>query len=99
LSNGSCQCLITILSIFFLESCVGSVVGDTIETALIDLTSGAASFVYDTSILSAFVDRSFWLFVSAVTFSDESATVSGKEISRETSAFVKGAAGETGALG
>jgi hypothetical protein len=58
-------------SIFLLESCVGSVVGDTIETDLTDLTSGPGSFVFDASSLSAFVDGSFWIFVSAVTFSDE----------------------------
>jgi hypothetical protein len=93
LCNGSCQCLLTIVSIL-LGSCFGFVidntiaaVGDTIEKDLTYLTSGPASFVYDTSSLSAFVHGSFRIFVPAVTFSDESATasVSVEEISNETS--------------
>src|SRR5258706_13647473 len=70
LSNGSCQCLLTIPSIL-LEGCFGAATGNAIATDLTDLTSGAASFVYAPSSLSAFVDGSFWSFVSAVTFSDE----------------------------
>jgi hypothetical protein len=81
-----------------LESCFGSVVGDAIATGFIDLTTGAASFVYDTSSLSAFVHGSFWSFVPAVTFSDESATVSGGEASVETSAFADATLRETSAL-
>jgi len=81
-----------------LESCGGSILGDTIETDLTDLTSGPGSFVFDTSNLSAFVDGSFWIFVSGVTFSDESATVSVKKISRDASAFAEGTPRETSAL-
>jgi hypothetical protein len=42
LSNGSCQCLFTIVS-FFSDGCFGTVVGNPIASDLI--ISGAASFV------------------------------------------------------
>jgi hypothetical protein len=96
LSEGSCQCLLTILFLF-LETCVGSVLGNTVDTDLTDLTSGLASFVYDSSSLSAFIGGSF-IVVPAVALTDESATVSVEETSRETSAFAKGTTGETSAL-
>ena len=88
LSNGSCQCLFTILSIFS-DGCFGSVVGDPIAMDLTDLTSGAASFMYVTWSLSAFVNVSLWKFVPVVMFSDESATLSVRVASRETSAFAE----------
>jgi hypothetical protein len=98
LSDGSCQCLITIHSVFFLESRFGSVVGNTIETDLTDLVSGAASFVYETSILSAFVDGSLWSFVPVVTLSDDNATVSVNEVSLGISSFANGTPRETSAV-
>jgi hypothetical protein len=83
---------------FSLGSCFSSGVGNTIETDLTGLISGAASLAYDLSILSAFGDRSFWPFVSTITFSDESGTVSVEEISRETSALAGGTPRGTSAL-
>jgi hypothetical protein len=88
LSNGSCQCLFTILSIFS-DGCFGSVVGNPISMDLTDLTSGAASLMYVTWSLSAFVNVSLWTFVPVVMFSDESATLSVGVVSRETSAFAE----------
>jgi hypothetical protein len=92
-SEGSCQCLLTILS-FSLETCGGSVLGNTIDTDLPDLTSRP---VFDTSGWSALKGESL-IIVAAVAFADESATVSAVGSSRETSAFATGATGKTSAL-
>jgi hypothetical protein len=75
LSNGSCQCRFTILSIFS-DGCFGSVVGNPIAMDLTDLTSGTASFVYVTWSLSAFVNVSLGTFIPSVSFSGESAGLS-----------------------
>jgi hypothetical protein len=88
LSSGSCQCRVTIQSIF-LESGFGSVVGKAIAVDAIDLTSGAASLVYETSSLSAFDKASLRSSVPALRFSDDSASSAGVA-RRTTSAFVTG---------
>jgi hypothetical protein len=97
LSNGSCQCLLTILSIFP-DGCFGSVAGNPIAMDLTDLTSGAASFMYVTWSLSDFANVSLGTFVRAVAFSDESAPLLVRVGSRETSAFAEDTPWETSAL-
>jgi hypothetical protein len=88
LSNGSCQCRVTTQSIF-LETGFGSIVGNAIAVDAIDLSSGAASLVYETSSLSAFDKASLRSSVPALRFSDDSASSAGVA-RRTTSAFVTG---------
>jgi hypothetical protein len=96
LSNGSCQCLMMIVFIFF-ESDFGSVAGNAIAIDAIDLTSGVTSFLCKTSSLSAFPNASLWSSGSACGCSDESATLSVR-VTFKTSAFVTGTPAEAFAL-
>jgi hypothetical protein len=97
LSNGSCQCLMTIVFIFF-ETDFGSVVGNAIARDAIDLTSGVTSFLCKTSSLSAFAKALLWSSVPAVRFSDESASPSVRVTGGATSGFVTGTPAEALAL-
>jgi hypothetical protein len=81
LSKGSCLYLLTILSTF-LESCFGSVVGDTIATDLTDFTSGAAWYV--PLELIHFCSRIVLQLLK------KDVTMSVSEVSREQSAFANG---------
>ena len=92
MSSGSCQCLMTILSIV-LATCFGSAVGITSGIGFTGLTSRAASLV-GTSSLSAF---SFRNTVPIVTFSDERAILLVRVVSRLTSDFGSGIARRTSA--
>jgi hypothetical protein len=97
LSNGSCQCLMTIVSIFF-ETDLGSVVGNAIARDAIDLTSGPMSSLWKTSSLSAFAKALLWSSVPAVRFSHESTSPSVRVAGGATSGFVTGTPAEALAL-